>query len=54
MRYLWDKQAIPLTQNHVKSKNSTQNESAIDDQQQYSAVRNASAHTWRIETDYRL
>jgi len=40
--------------NHVKSTNSTRIELAIDDQQQYSAIRNASTHTRQIETDYRL
>jgi len=38
--------------NHEKSTNSTRIESAIDDQQQYSAIRNASTHTQQIETDY--
>ena len=40
--------------NHEKSTNSTRIESAIDDQQQYDAIRNASTHTQQIETDYRL
>ena len=40
--------------NHEKSTNSTRIESAIDDQQQYSAIRNASTHTRQIETDYPL
>jgi len=39
---------------HVKSTNSTRIESAIDNQQQYSAIRNASTHAWQIKTDYRL
>ena len=40
--------------NHVKATNSTRIESAIDDQQQYSAIRNASSHIRQIETDCRL
>jgi len=40
--------------NHVKSRNSTRLELAIDDQHRNNTVDNAITHTRQIETDYRL
>jgi len=40
--------------NHVKSRNSTRLELAINDQHRNSTIRNVITHTRQIENDYRL